>query len=241
MNASALAGESARITVSGNGFLIGFNAFPNRAIQGPNPNISEDISWVKGAHQFGFGVGYLHSLMTFLSALNSAGSFTFNGSVTGIPLADFLVGDAFSWSQGNSNQWYLNQNYLGLYAQDAWKVASRLTLSYGLRWEPYQPPDSKKGWFAHFDPTLFAQNEHSSVYVNAPAGMIFPGDPQYTAGNSPTDSKYNNWAPRIGLVWDPQGNGRMTVRASYGIFTDRQIFQGYSAFTASPPTGITSP
>ena len=237
VNASALAGESARVTVSGNGFMIGFNSFPNRAIQGPNPNISEDISWVKGSHQFGFGVSYLHTLMTFLSALNSAGSFTFNGSVTGLPLADFLVGNASSWNQGNSNQWYLNQNYLGLYAQDTWKLTSRLTLSYGLRWEPYQPPDSKYGWFAHFDPTLFAQNVHSSVYLNAPAGMIFPGDPQYTVGNSPTGSKYNNWAPRIGLVWDPQGNGRMTVRASYGMFTDRQIFQGYSAFTASPPYG----
>ena len=113
VNASSLAGESARITVSGNGFMVGFNAFPNRAIQGPNPNISEDISWVKGSHQFGFGVSYLHSMMTFLSALNSAGSFTFNGSVTGVPLADFLVGNASSWSQGNSNQWYLNQELSG--------------------------------------------------------------------------------------------------------------------------------
>ena len=237
VNASSLVGESARITVSGTGFMIGFNSFPNRAIQGPSPNISEDITWIKGSHQLGFGVSFLHTEMTFLSALNAAGSFTFNGSVTGMPLADFLLGSAFSWSQGNPNNWYLHQTYLGLYAQDSWKVTSRLSLNYGLRWEPYQAPISKYGWFAHFDPAAFAANEHSSVYVNAPAGVTFPGDPSYPAGDSPTNSKYNNWAPRVGLVWDPAGNGRMTIRASYGIFTERQIFQGYSAFTASPPYG----
>jgi hypothetical protein len=237
VNASALVGKSARITVSGNGFMVGFNAFPNRAIQGPNPNLSEDISWVKGSHQIGFGVSFLHTGMTFLSALNSAGSFTFNGSVTGIPLADFLLGKAFSWGQGNSNQWYLYENYTALYAQDSWKITPRLSLSYGLRWEPYQAPYSRKSWFLHFDPTAFAANQHSGVYLNAPVGLTFPGDPGYLAGNSPTYSKYNNWAPRVGLVWDPAGDGRMTIRAAYGIFNDRQIFQAFSAFTASPPYG----
>jgi outer membrane receptor protein involved in Fe transport len=237
VNASSLVGESARITVSGNGFLVGFNSFPNRAIQGPSPNISEDISWIKGSHQLGFGVSFLHTEMTFLSALNAAGSFTFNGSVTGLPLADFLLGSAFSWSQGNPNNWYLHQTYIGLYAQDSWKVNSRLSLNYGLRWEPYMAPYSKYGWFAHFDPAGFAANEHSSVYSNAPAGMTFPGDSTYVAGNSPTNSRYNNWAPRVGLVWDPAGNGRTTVRASYGIFTDREILQSFSGFTASPPYG----
>ena len=57
VNASALAGESARVTrirkrVHGSDST----AFPNRAIQGPNPNLSEDLSWIKGAHQIGFGV-----------------------------------------------------------------------------------------------------------------------------------------------------------------------------------------
>ena len=237
VSASALAGESARITESGNGFLVGFNAFPNRAIQGPNPNLSEDVSWIKGGHQIGFGVSYLHTLMTFLSALNSAGSFTFNGSVTGVPLADFMLGSASAWNQGNANQWYLRENYLGLYLQDAWKITPRLTVNYGIRWEPYQAPYAKYGWVAHFDPALFAQNAHSSVYVKAPAGLTFPGDSLYPSGNAPSNSKYNNWDPRIGLVWDPQGDGRMTVRAAFGMFGDRQIFQGFSAFTASPPYG----
>jgi len=238
VNASPLAGDTVRITVTGNGFAVGTgNSVPNRAIQGPNPNIAEDLSWVKGAHQIGFGVDYYHSLMAFLSGLNTTGSFTFNGSVSGVPLVDFMLGSASAWNQGNFNQWYQRQNYLGVYAQDSWKVTSRLSVNYGIRWEPYQAPYAKYGWYTHFDPALFTQNVHSTVYVNGPAGAIFPGDPQYTAGNSPEQSKYNNWAPRVGLVWDPEGKGRMTIRAAYGIFTDRQHFQGYSAYTGAPPYG----
>ena len=237
VNATSLAGPMVYLNVTGNGFQIGLNSMPTIVAQGPNPNVAEDISLVKGSHQIGFGADYLHSLTNFLSSLNTTGRFTFNGSVTGIPLADFMLGTASAWNQGNQNQWYQRQNYIGLYVQDFWKVTSRLTLSYGLRWEPYQAPYSKYGSYSHFDPALFAQNVHSSVYVNAPAGLIVPGDPQYPAGNSPEESKYNNWAPRAGLVWDPQGNGRMTIRASYGIFNDRQHFQGYSAFTGAPPYG----
>lgn len=237
VNASALAGPSARLTVSGNGFQIGFNAFPTRNIQGPNPNIGEDFSWIKGSHQIGFGVSFLHTIMAFRTDVNPAGNFTFNGSVSGIPLADYLLGDATTWSQGNPNQWYLRENYLGAYIQDSWKVTPRLSVSYGVRYEPYQAPYAKYGWFAHFNPAQFSANSTSQVYVNAPAGLSFPGDANYLAGNSPTYSKYNNWVPRIGVVWDPFGNGRMTLRASYGMFSDRQIFQGYSAFTADPPYG----
>ena len=238
VNASALAGNTVRISVPGNGFAIGTgNSVPNRVIQGPNPNFAEDISWVKGAHQMGFGVDYYHSIMNFLSGLNTTGGFTFNGSVSGIPLVDFMLGTASAWNQGNFNQWYQRQNYLALYAQDSWKLTPRLTATYGLRWEPYQAPYSKYGAYTHFDPALFAQNVHSSVYINAPAGVIFPGDSQYSAGNSPEKSKYNTWAPRVGIVWDPQGTGRMTIRAAYGIFNDRQHFQGYSSFTGAPPYG----
>jgi len=237
VNASSLAGNMVYIGVTGNGFQIGLNSMPTRVFQGPNPNLAEDISWVKGAHQIGFGVDYYHELTNFLSTLNTTGRFTFNGSVSGIPLADFLLGDAFAWNQGNANRWYQRQNYIGLYAQDSWRLNSRLTLTYGLRWEPYQAPYSRFGSYAHFDPALFAQNVHSTVYGNAPAGVIFPGDSQYVAGNSPQKSTYDVWAPRVGLVWDPRGTGRMTVRAAYGIFNDRQHFQAFSAYTGAPPYG----
>ena len=238
VNASPLAGNTVRLTVSGNGFLIGSgNSVPNTAYQGPTPSYSDDISWIRGSHQMGFGAIYMRSSMNFSSGLNPSGSMTFSGSVTGLAMADFLVGQASAWNQGNFNRWYQRQNYMALYAQDSWKLTSRLTMSYGLRWEPYNAPWAKNATYSHFDQGLFNQNVHSTVYVNAPAGEIFPGDAQYTPGPSPGGSKFNIFAPRIGFVWDPEGNGKMTIRAAYGIFTDRQHFQGYSSFTGAPPFG----
>jgi len=61
-------------------------------------------------------------------------------------------------------------------------MTPRLTLTYGVRWEPYLPWASKYGWFSHFDQELFDQNVRSTVFVNAPAGMVFPGDSQYECG-----------------------------------------------------------
>ena len=75
------------------------------------------------------------------------------------------------------------------------------------------------------------------MYVNAPAGLIFPGDSQYTVGNAPHASSYATFVPRVGLAWDPKGDGRMTIRAAYGMFTDRRPFHTYTIFTQSAPWG----
>jgi hypothetical protein len=80
---------------------------------------------------------------------------------------------------------------------------------------------------------------HSTVYPNAPAGTIFPGDSQYTAGNGAENSTWSRTVPRVGLVWDPEGSGRMTIRASYGMFTDRQHLFYLDAFANDAPYGDT--
>src|SRR5947209_13855733 len=66
--------------------------------------------------------------------------------------------------------------FRSLYVQDAWKITPRLTLNYGVRWEPWFPISSKEGLFMRFDKSLFDQNVHSTVHVNAPAGLVFPGE-----------------------------------------------------------------
>ena len=72
-----------------------------------------------------------------------------------------------------------------------------------------------------FSQTAFLQNVHSTVYPNAPAGLTFPVTTGY-AGNAPTNNKLNQFAPRIGLIWDSTGSGKMTVRASYGMFSSTE-------------------
>ena len=73
-------------------------------------------------------------------------------------------------------------------------------------------------------------------FVNAPAGVLFPGDT-----NGPTKAGFNRrlneFAPRVGMVWDPVGDGRQTIRASWGIFYDLPHLYSQSHFGSEPPWG----
>src|SRR5881296_3235364 len=224
----------------GNGFNIGGgSAIINTDYGGPNPNVSDDISWARGSHQFGFGVSYIHTGLNYKSGINATGVMTFNGNITGHGMADFLIGKPITWAQGNVQSYLYNrQEYFGAYVQDSWKATQRLTINYGLRWEPFFAFKNKHGWFDHFDLDLFNQNVHSTVYPNAPAGLIFPGDAQWTWGQkSIAYNRYKIFTPRLGLAWDPKGDGKMSVRASAGIFTDRGALYSMSAMAQDSPFG----
>jgi hypothetical protein len=75
------------------------------------------------------------------------------------------------------------------------------------------------------------------VYVNAPAGMTYPGDPTYTPGRSVENNKYLKFGPRLGMVWDPKGDGRMTIRAAFGVFNDRQHAFSLNFIAQNQPFG----
>src|SRR4029077_20505497 len=122
---------------------------------------------------------------------------SFDGSVSGSPLADFVMGNMSGFSQGTNYGFYNRQYYMSLYAQDSWKVSRRLTLHYGVRWEPYLAPYNNRGENQHFDPALFTQNVRSTVFANAPAGLVFPGDSQYTCGDAFTCPKWDKFFPRV--------------------------------------------
>jgi hypothetical protein len=239
-NYSPIGGHVINLTVSGvgGGFAIGSTAsVPGQAHTGPNSSISDDLSWVKGSHQLGFGGNIYKRVMNYWSGVNAVGGSMFNGTVTGLALADFLTGNAVSFSQGTNYGMYLFQYYGSLYAQDSWKIAPRLTVNYGVRWEPYLSNNNKYGQLDHFEPSLFASNFHSSVFTSAPAGLAFAGDPQYACANGYNCNDWKKFFPRVGLVFDPTGQGKMTIRASYGMFGDRlhQFFPNQMGF--GPPFG----
>ncbi|MEK7833908.1 MAG: TonB-dependent receptor [Acidobacteriota bacterium] len=225
------------VTVTGNGFAIGAGATNPGYFNSTNYQIAEDVDLIRGAHQFSVGVNFIHNNINTSNNRPTNGQFTFNGQITGLPLADFMTGTlSGGFLQGNPVFDNQRQNYIGAYFQDSWKVNSRLTLNAGVRWEPFLPMEHPFGWVSHFDPARFAAGAKSSIYKNAPAGLIFPGDAGYP-GKATTFKKWNQFAPRLGLVWDPQGNGKMTVRASYGIFYDNPHLFFNTRFANNPPWG----
>ena len=228
-----------RIAIT-NGFNIASNNETPSTYNTLDYELSEDLSMIKGAHQLAFGADFIRGFINANSGLNASGPFTFSGAVSGLGLADFLIGKPSAFTQATTTLAYDRSIYVGVYAQDSWKVTSRLTLNYGLRWDPYIPVTSKPGWISHFDPALFSQGSHSTQFVNAPAGLVFPGDAQYTTGQGVANSRWNNLAPRVSLAWDPKGDGKTSIRTAYGRFFDLASFNNYIGFGSSPPVGNTT-
>lgn len=181
---------------------------------------SDDFSLIKGSHQMQFGANFIRPMQATTFCVYCNGLFTFSGSDTGSAMADFIAGQLDSFTDANVSHDNEKWAYLGLYAQDNWKITSRLTLNYGLRWEPYLNGRIVNNKITHFDMADFLADVHSTIYPNAPAGTLFPGDPGFHTGGRPNLTSWNNWAPRVGLAWDPTGNGKTLIRASWGIFYD---------------------
>jgi hypothetical protein len=206
---------------------------------GPMPHLAEDLTWIKGDHQILFGGGIYQQRLNYFSGPDANGNATFTGQTTGLVLGDVLMGDTSSFVDGTTYGFYTRQFYDSLYVQDNWKVTSRLTLNYGVRWEPYLSPYNDRGENETFIPADFAAGIHSTVFNNSPAGLFFPGDPQYTSGgyshNYYNGPDWNKFFPRVGLAWDPEGKGRMTIRAAYGMYGDRaQMLAGTGGYFDAP-------
>jgi len=197
---------------------------------------AEAVDWVRGAHQIAFGVNFIHAIQNKPNNQFSNGQYSFTGQTTGTGLSDFLVGALATDQQGNQQRDNERSNYIGIYTQDSWRISKNLTLNAGVRWDPFIPMHHAVGWVSHFDQAAFLANQHSSVYSKAPAGIFFPGDNGFP-GTSTTNAKYNDFAPRIGIVWDPRGDGRMTIRSSYGIFYDLPHLFFNVRFSNAPPWG----
>lgn len=241
-NVSPLAGNIIAISANPSFLIGGGAAAPGVSHNGPLWSVGDDFNWVKGAHQIGFGGSFYHQQLNYWSAggVNASGLANFDGSVTGLVLADFMLGRFSTWSQGTLYGFYSRQTYQALYIQDSWKITPRLTMNYGVRWEPYTAVyQSRSHQDLHFDRGLFDQNVRSSYYTTAPAGLVFSGDPQYTCGNSFNCSKWNKFFPRVGLAWDPTGSGKMTIRAAYGMFGDRMSMLSLSQEQFGAPFGNT--
>lgn len=198
--------------------------------------LADSFSVVRGSHSLKFGAEVRQSRVFLDSDNGPRGAFTFSASWTaavdptsgnpvrgtGQPIADFLLGYPTNMSGAvGTSQTHFQYYTKNFYAQDDWKVNRSLSISYGLRYEYVTPPVAQEqNHVFGFDPTTGRQ--------------LFPILGQIRSSIVAPDKK--NFAPRLGLAFNPSWAPTWVVRAGAGIYYDQSQMNEAQFMTNSPPT-----
>jgi ribosome maturation factor RimP len=221
---------------SGGGFSVGCGSCALADFDVNTYQLADDYSIIRGKHQIGFGFDGRKDQFNSYNNQQSNGMFYFNGQTSGDGMADLLIGRLSTLTDGNVISDYIRETVMAAYAQDAIHVSQHFTVNIGVRWEPFQPPYDKYGRGNQFNLNLFAQNWHSPAYPNTPAGLVFSTDSaQDPYGKAFTASDWATFSPRLGLVWDPKGDGKQTLRASFNYNHDTLMLFYPERWTTNSP------
>jgi len=189
-------------------------------ITGPQNTVQNDyqgsysLSMTRGRHNLKFGADLTREQINVVFGIATNGFFVFAPFPASDSFASFLMGQSVQFFQGGGQfDRGLRKWIAAGYAQDEYRISQRLTLNFGLRYEVNTPYTDIRNRMNEWAP-----GRQSTVYPNAPAGLLFPGDSGVPAGIAPVD--YREFMPRVGLAWDPFGGNKTIVRAGYGIFYD---------------------
>jgi len=221
-------------SVNFNNFSIGTNTNQLRQVNNTF-QWRDNFSRVLGTHTLTVGAEFHYDQVNTNPIAQLNGNFIFFGSGTGVDFADFLLGVPSQYNQSQLQAFYGRNKYVGLYAQDSWRIRKNLTLNYGLRWDRIEP------WYEKYNQiATFAPGRQSVVFPGAPAGILFPTDPGVPRTLAPPGNL--DFAPRIGLAYSPD-NGKTSIRASYGMFYTaiEALTIGISSGNAPYGTTYTSP
>ncbi|PYT79375.1 MAG: hypothetical protein DMG40_16490 [Acidobacteria bacterium] len=215
--------------------IVGYGTIGADASVNNDNNVYEyrdDLSRQIGNHSLKAGFEFLRiqKFDRYIYA-NHQGTFTFNGTATGNPLADLLLGDAFEYTEQSfiPNPYLFASDY-EFYVQDDWKLRPSLTVNIGLRDEVMAgAPNgrSKYNTISDFIPGLYDPSKAPTVKAN---GQLVAGTGDPLNGIiTPTNQKglrlppslkqtHFEWGPRFGFAWSPFGNQKTVLRGGYGIF-----------------------
>jgi len=195
---------------------------------------TDNFSWTIGRHNTKFGADFNYLPLTATFTVNYGGVYDFGSFAAGnlgfvnpfppgtvpdfpdlSPIQSYGAGLPATLVQGlGSPSDSFSNKPLGLFWQDSWRIRPNLTLNYGVRYDVEFPPQFKS-------PTGLAATGYD--FLRLQKGIQ-------------TDT--NNIQPRIGVAWDPRGDGKSVIRASYGIFYDHPLLGLY--FLGDASDGSTS-
>ena len=225
-----------QVAVNNGGFAVGCGTCALGIFNITSYQLADDVDILRGKHQIAFGVDLLRTRDIQNNHYQDDGVFNFSGQYSNDPLLDFLAGKMNSFSQSGPQLNDLFQNVVGFYVQDTFHATPKLVVNGGLRWEPMLPLHDRFNRGSTFSRAAFDAGQVSQVFVNAPAGSLFYGDPGIP--NSFTSRKLANFSPRLGMVYNPDGNGKTTFRVGGGILYDSvATFIPYRMVAQNPPFG----
>lgn len=241
--------EFPRININGNNGLsaLGQNTFTKLRIQAYGHDTRADLTKVLSSHTLKAGVEYRKLFMNFTQHGQPSGEYTFdnvptqrqvgaaNSTTQGAGLASFLLGIPNGGQLSHTFSAATESSYWGFYLQDDWRIASKLTLNIGLRWDVDIPRTERYNRLSYFDidaPSPIAGRVPGFENLRGAMRFVTPENRRQT----PTD--VNNWGPRFGFAY--QVAPKTVFRGAYAILYSASVLQASGTSGSSGTQGFQS-
>jgi Carboxypeptidase regulatory-like domain/TonB-dependent Receptor Plug Domain len=223
------------ITFTGGYSSIGTSSsYPEPHLADLEWTFADDWSMTRGNHQIELGFNSVKSTKRQDTFAYSQGQWSFDGYATGNPIADYLLGDAFTFAQVSTvRRLYIHAPIYAVYGQDRWRLGRKLTLNYGVRAQFMPLPNPTNNSLSMFLPSAYSAAQAPIVNANGTITLT----PGYNAQNGlirngvngiPQNYSTNHqwyWMPMAGFAYDIFGNGSTALRGGYGVTYER-VFTG---------------
>ncbi|MGC1784424.1 MAG: carboxypeptidase regulatory-like domain-containing protein [Acidobacteriaceae bacterium] len=194
---------------------------------------SDDLQWVHGHNNFAFGIRVERDRYDNTNTFGERPASNFYGDFTGNDYADLDLGLENNFNQSTGQFIHNRTTHVSFYGQDDIHLASNFTLNVGVRYEPFFPWDETQNEIQAFNLKNFQAGIRSTVFPNAPPGMIFPGDKGFL--NDGVGDDLTNVSPRVGFAWDVHGNGKTSIHGGGGAFYEaRQVMVANQVLIPAP-------
>lgn len=210
------------ITSGGNIGGIGINGGIHAKLADGSEVLSDVFTLIKGRHTLKMGGEYDWNYQNYTNWGDvSSGNFEFDGVSTGVPYADFLLGDVYGWFVYDYAETGARSRSGAAFIQDNYQAALHLALNFGLRYQFQGGWSEVQNRWGTFNPNVLNTGQYAPP--NTLGAMSYGGQ----NGRNNVQDSVNEWAPRIGLSWSPLPN--WAFRASYGITAPSWAIDPYTA------------